>query len=94
MNYPYFGQTGQGATSVPPSTQPANVQQVTPQQNPQFLMNNQQFHGNQMNQPLFPHPRGVYLITMNGHITCSIDGIIYDTFNPKDRLVWGAYRVI
>lgn len=40
------------------------------------------------------HPRGVYLITMNGHITCSIDGIIYDTFNPKDRLVWGAYRVI
>lgn len=28
------------------------------------------------------------------YITCSIDGIIYDTFNPKDRLVWGAYRVI
>lgn len=50
MNYPYFGQTGQGATSVPPSTQPANVQQVTPQQNPQFLMNNQQFQGNQISQ--------------------------------------------
>ena len=39
------------------------------------------------------HPRGIYLITMNGHITCCIDGCIYDTFNPKDRLVWGAYRV-
>lgn len=58
MNYPYFGQTGQGATSVPPSNQPTNVQQVTPQQNPQFLMNNQQFQGNQMNQPLFPQPTG------------------------------------
>lgn len=60
MNYPYFGQTGQGATSVPPSTQPANVQQVTPQQNPQFLMNNQQFQGNQ----LMPVAKPAY-------ITCS-----------------------
>ena len=59
MNYPYFGQTGQGATSVPPSNQPTNVQQVAPpQQNPQFLMNNQQFQGNQMSQPLFPQPTG------------------------------------
>lgn len=40
------------------------------------------------------HPNGIYLITMNGHITCSIDGCIYDTFNPKDRIVWDAYRVI
>jgi len=39
------------------------------------------------------HPTGIYLITMNGHITCCIDGIIYDTFNPKDRFVWGAYKV-
>ena len=56
MNYPYFGQTGQGAT---PSNQPTNVQQVAaPPQNPQFLMNNQQFQGNQMSQPLFPQPTG------------------------------------
>lgn len=39
------------------------------------------------------HPNGVYLITMNGHITCCIDGCIYDTFNPKDRMVWGAYKI-
>lgn len=59
MNYPYFGQTGQGATSVPPSNQPTNVQQVAPpQQNPQFLMNNQQFQGNTMGQSLFPTPTG------------------------------------
>lgn len=39
------------------------------------------------------HPQGTYLITMRGHITCAIDGCIYDTFNPSDRFVWGAYKV-
>lgn len=58
MNYPYFGQTGPGATSVSPSNQPANVQQAPAQQNQQFMMNNQQFQTNQMNQPLFPQPTG------------------------------------
>lgn len=39
------------------------------------------------------HPVGTFLITMNGHITCCINGCIYDTFNPKDRIVWGVYEV-
>lgn len=39
------------------------------------------------------HPSGTYLITMNGHITCCIDGCVYDTFNPKDRIIWGIYEV-
>ena len=39
------------------------------------------------------NPYGTYLITMNGHITCCIDGCIYDTFDPSKRLVWGAYKV-
>lgn len=39
------------------------------------------------------HPKGVYLITMNGHITCCINGCIYDTFDPSDRMVWGIYEV-
>lgn len=39
------------------------------------------------------YPYGVYLITMNGHITCVIDGCIYDTFDPSDRLVWDAYFI-
>lgn len=39
------------------------------------------------------HPHGTYLITMSGHITCCIDGCIYDTFDPSDRYVWGAYKV-
>lgn len=39
------------------------------------------------------NPRGIYLITMAGHITCSIDGCIYDTFDPRQRIVWAAYKV-
>ena len=39
------------------------------------------------------NPVGTYLITMNGHITCCIDGCIYDTFDPSDRIVWDIYKV-
>lgn len=39
------------------------------------------------------HPIGVYLITMRGHITCCIDGCIYDTFDPSDRIIWNIYEV-
>lgn len=39
------------------------------------------------------HPNGIYLITMAGHITCGIDGCIYDTFDPRQRIVWAAYKV-
>lgn len=38
-------------------------------------------------------PEGIYLITMNGHITCCIDGCIYDTFDPSERFIWGIYKV-
>ena len=39
------------------------------------------------------HPTGSYLITMRGHITCVRNGVIYDTFDPSDRYVWGAYLI-
>lgn len=39
------------------------------------------------------HPYGTFLITMAGHITCAINGIIYDTFDPSDRYVWDAYVI-
>ena len=39
------------------------------------------------------HREGVYLVTMNGHITCVIDGVIWDTFDPSERLVWESYKV-
>ena len=39
------------------------------------------------------HTKGIYLITMNGHITCCIDGIIYDTFDCRDRKMWCSWKV-
>lgn len=37
--------------------------------------------------------KGIWLCTMRGHITCIIDGTIYDTFNPSDHYLWCAYQV-
>ena len=42
---------------------------------------------------LASQPQGMYLITMSGHITCCINGCIYDTFDPSDRFIWGIYKV-
>ncbi len=36
---------------------------------------------------------GRWLVTMGGHITCVIDGVIYDIFDPSDRYMWCAYYV-
>lgn len=36
---------------------------------------------------------GRWLVTMSGHITCVIDGICYDTFDPSQRYVWCIYKV-
>lgn len=39
----------------------------------------------------FPH--GIFLVTMAGHITCIINGNIYDTFDPSERRMWCAWRI-
>jgi hypothetical protein len=39
------------------------------------------------------HPKGTFLITMKGHITCVVDGIIYDTWDCTDKLMWNAWIV-
>lgn len=36
---------------------------------------------------------GRWLITMSGHITCVIDGVCYDTFDPSSRYIWCIYKV-
>lgn len=36
---------------------------------------------------------GRWLVTMSGHITCVIDGICYDTFDPSSRYIWCVYKV-
>ena len=37
--------------------------------------------------------KGTYLITMPGHITVTIDGILYDTFDCRPRRMWCAWKV-
>lgn len=39
------------------------------------------------------YPDNILLITMNGHITCSRYGVIYDSFDPRDRIVENAWIV-
>lgn len=39
------------------------------------------------------YPDNILLITMNGHITCSKYGVIYDSFDPRDRIVENAWIV-
>ncbi len=38
-------------------------------------------------------PYGKYAVTMNGHITAVIDGVVYDTFSPLNRVIRCAWRV-
>ena len=39
------------------------------------------------------YTKGTFLITMQGHITVLIDGIIYDTFDCTNRRMWCAWQV-
>lgn len=36
---------------------------------------------------------GVYLITMKGHITCVINGILYDTWDCSRNKIWSIWKV-
>lgn len=39
------------------------------------------------------HPKGIFLITMPGHITVTVNGIVYDTFDCRNRRMWCAWQV-
>ena len=39
------------------------------------------------------HPRGVYLITMQNHITVCKEGTIYDIFDCRDRILKNVWKV-
>ena len=39
------------------------------------------------------YPYGRYAVTMPNHITAIIDGVIYDTFDPSDRIMRCAWRI-
>lgn len=40
------------------------------------------------------HPHGTYLVTMKGHITCVKNGVLYDTWDCRNRLIWCAWKVM
>ena len=39
------------------------------------------------------HPFGKYAVTMYNHITAIIDGVIYDTFDPSERIMRCAWLI-
>ena len=39
------------------------------------------------------HPYGKYAVTMDGHITAIINGVIHDTFDPSNRIMRCAWRI-
>lgn len=41
----------------------------------------------------YMYPNNVLLITMNGHITCSKYGVIYDSFDCRERIAEDAWIV-
>ena len=51
------------------------------------------FKSKQVGEFVKQHPKGVYLITMNGHITCSYYGTIVDTFDCSNRIMKCAWVV-
>lgn len=38
-------------------------------------------------------PNGIYLCTMPGHITCIINGCVYDTFDCRNRKMWCSWKI-
>lgn len=39
------------------------------------------------------HPHGKYLLTMPGHITVIVDGVLIDTFDCRDREMWCSWKI-
>lgn len=38
-------------------------------------------------------PKGHYILRMAGHLSCCIDGVIYDTWDCSDKCVYNAYKM-
>ena len=51
------------------------------------------YPGDTVQDVLIDNPKGSYLVTMNGHITVIKDGIVYDTFDCRNRIVRNVWVV-
>ena len=45
------------------------------------------FHGYTIHEFIELNPKGTYIIRVDGHLTCAIDGILYDTWDSRDCIV-------
>lgn len=41
----------------------------------------------------YMYNKGVYLITMDGHITCMINGTIFDIWDCREREAWTIWEI-
>lgn len=41
----------------------------------------------------YQYPTGSYLLRMAGHLVACVDGIIYDTWDCRDKCVYNAYKI-
>lgn len=39
------------------------------------------------------YPKGRYILNMAGHLSCCVDGIIYDTWDTRNKCVYTAYEI-
>lgn len=39
------------------------------------------------------YPTGVYILNMAKHLSVCVNGVIYDTFDPREKCVYTAFRV-
>ena len=49
--------------------------------------------GNTVGEVSGEYPDNIILITMGGHITCSKFGVIYDSFDPREKIAEDAWLV-
>ena len=45
------------------------------------------FHGYTIHEFIELNPEGTYIIRVEGHLTCVIDGILYDTWDSRNQIV-------
>lgn len=39
------------------------------------------------------YPKGRYILNMAGHLTCCVDGVIYDTWDCSQKCVYNVWKV-
>ena len=38
-------------------------------------------------------PKGSYILRMAKHLSCCVDGVIYDTWDCRDKCIYAAYKI-